>query len=531
MFSMTPVLAPQIPVDEFVSAASQGNIQLVQQYITENLSNRSALDTVSSYFGFTALFAATKNGHADIVELLLSCGASTRDESGRSLVKTAIAFGQPEVLALLLDQGAAGEDDYNELLQVAAECGNEYVTSVLHFDRVNRDKLFNLIHITCSSANFSIDGDQLNALPVRSIARLLKLTEDLLSKSLLTPASFTKALNYVSSKIPAVPEAILTKTKHPGGMRNNHYQVGNMFSYYLKNGASDHCDDAGGQANINLGYPTETANKPTLIAKRFVYDNFSRISLEKSVRYAKHETKYLNSVGRTSLWYTTKSYAVVVTEYLEGNDIITNNALPTEDFSAYSPERRLRWILSGLKDLKTLHDRGCMHGDIKPGNFRLNKATDEMKLLDFASARKVDSKNEYVYTGPYTRTNKMPTTMADDLYGMSFVIGWLCPDLFFERANYLARVLSVEEHSISSCTPIEWAIIKLVRAMRTGVDSTCTVDQAIAFIEEILKHFYKNGLYKDGQVDVNTLKAVSDKTLDRSEVTVDDVLHGRKCTR
>ena len=58
--------------------------------------------------GYTALMAACRKGHVEVVRTLLDAGADKNfaNKDGRTALMLAFEFGQAEVLDLLLDAGA-----------------------------------------------------------------------------------------------------------------------------------------------------------------------------------------------------------------------------------------------------------------------------------------------------------------------------------------------------------------------------------------------------------------------------------------
>jgi len=105
------------------SAAAHGRYDVVCHLIHE-----SKIGTEAGLNGVASLRWAAMNGHADVVELLLSpaggCDASAHGSEG---LRLAAVKGHVEVVSLLLDAGADVHDDDDEALRLASGAGHSRV--------------------------------------------------------------------------------------------------------------------------------------------------------------------------------------------------------------------------------------------------------------------------------------------------------------------------------------------------------------------------------------------------------------------
>ncbi|MDH4251561.1 MAG: ankyrin repeat domain-containing protein [Nitrospira sp.] len=120
------------PEEKLRMAAAEGNLLRVQTFLGQGISAQ-----VADGRGVTPLFLAAKNGHPDVVALLLERGAviSPMRQDGVTPIFIAAQEGQREVVALLLKNGVdvntrAGIGEVT-LLHVAAYRGDQELITLL----------------------------------------------------------------------------------------------------------------------------------------------------------------------------------------------------------------------------------------------------------------------------------------------------------------------------------------------------------------------------------------------------------------
>ncbi|KAI8953167.1 ankyrin repeat-containing domain protein [Xylaria longipes] len=107
-----------------------------RSYVDLLLKRGVNINTVCSYYG-TALQAAARHGHILLVQQLLEAGADPKITGGKhaTALRAAVKGGHSEVVHALLSFGAntkvPGKTTKYSLLNIAAELGNAYITSIL----------------------------------------------------------------------------------------------------------------------------------------------------------------------------------------------------------------------------------------------------------------------------------------------------------------------------------------------------------------------------------------------------------------
>jgi serine/threonine protein kinase/ankyrin repeat protein len=552
-----------ISADEFVAAATQGNIELVRQYLLQNQGNRDAVNVTSS--DSTALYAAASNNHSGVVSLLIAHGADYSVESlwGLTPLEEAAASGHIDVVRILLqvDKSAfrAPENgkfsiltravqrndkalvnflleagvfvNHDELILIAENSKFHKINSIL---RKHRNKpaaareAFSIIAF-CSENNIDVQPQQLTQLSLRSLTGLHRYIINLKEKNILTQQSFEKALRFVSTKIPAVAESTLQKDHDKLANKKVHCLDG-KFTFSMFSGASKFPNFEGGQGKLNKAYRPGEAH-PSLIVKRLLpRDNTKQQCIED----AEHETRYLQKLSRTAYWYKTDNGAVIVTDYIEGDALfIEENGTFTAafNFASYPPKVRLKWFFSGAKDIGIIHDSGHLYADVKPQNFVLNEKSGVMRLIDMGGCHKINSRRLHQCTPAYIEKNSIvPQKTAHDMYGLGLLLITMFPDLYhYEPASLdmvfgfipMLRRTIITRIKTADLSPIEEAVVKLVDAMMNPVlENRCTINQVIAFGDVLTAVL-------DGHtaLDEAGLQTALSKTINRSHFEVDDILH------
>ena len=125
-------------------AAIDGRISIIRGLLSTNLVDINRWSEIDreedylddEYYATTPLYEAARNGHADILHLLLDKGAKPdiADENGDTPLKAAAREGRKEAVKLLLDKGADPnmiDDSKNTALHDAARMGHSNVIQML----------------------------------------------------------------------------------------------------------------------------------------------------------------------------------------------------------------------------------------------------------------------------------------------------------------------------------------------------------------------------------------------------------------
>jgi eukaryotic-like serine/threonine-protein kinase len=110
----------------------------------------------------------------------------------------------------------------------------------------------------------------------------------------------------------------------------------------------------------------------------------------------------------------------IVMEYLDGSSILEI----LQECHKFSPERALSIILQVCAGLEYAHDRGIVHGDIKPGNIFIT-ADDRVKILDFGLACPLGTRSTRIIGTPkYFSPEAIklgPVDQRSDIYSLGIM--------------------------------------------------------------------------------------------------------------
>lgn len=370
--------------------------------------------------------------------------------------------------------------------------------------------------------------------------RLKQHIDNMLFEGTLTLESLQQAIARVTFKIPAVPESRNSTSNKRGRQRRGHIlytNSTNSLTFFMNQGASKQEDDFGGQSKISKGYASADARDPAFTVKRYCLGdaNYSRPAKE----LAAHEIKFSQHLGRKAAIYQSKKGPVIFTDYQPGDDLqkmIDQHAR----FSDYSYERRFKWLSSLIEDIEILHVSGHLYADLKPGNCVLNLNTDSMKLIDFGSAQKVDSKKTYCATPGFIDPKEgSPKKLASDMYAFGFIISCLFPELFVDdflvllkKGNFMGIEVIIpvgakhvsEKRKDVAFTDTDRAILSLYDAvMESAQADRCTSQQVKLFC-----HTFRELLSTKKQIDKNELDHLLSATINRNTFEVEDALRGSR---
>lgn len=381
--------------------------------------------------------------------------------------------------------------------------------------------------------------EALDKLNLYNLQRLKQHIDEMLFQGTLTIATLQQAFARVSFKIGAVPESKLTKGIKRARERREHH-LDNHLNFFLKPGASKQEDNYGGTSKISKGYASADAADPAYTVKRFCLDSHTYPRPAREL--AAHEIKYAKYLGRHAGRYQSKKGPVIVTDWQTGESLeqMEKNNFR---FSDYSIARRLKWLASLNEDLDRLHSSGYLFGDLKPGNCILDLNTDTMRLIDFGSAQKVDSRKKYCATRGYIDTKEgsqgFPKKLASDMYAFGYIISCIFPELINDemmavcaRVNMMGKEILIpigakhiaERRKDVTFTDTDMAILSLFDAvMETAQKDRCTSQQVKSFLQT-----FQGMLSTKNQIDHNELNNLLSSTINRNEFEVEDAFRGSR---
>lgn len=120
LYNASSVSSAQLSQDQFVKAAREGNLKLVEQ----GLSNKPKLLNGQDRYGYTALMAAAQEGHIQVVRYLIDAGARedlinrsghTAVELVASVLEQNVSAGRKEKLQAVLEYLANPERPRNTI--------------------------------------------------------------------------------------------------------------------------------------------------------------------------------------------------------------------------------------------------------------------------------------------------------------------------------------------------------------------------------------------------------------------------------
>jgi hypothetical protein len=318
----------------------------------------------------------------------------------------------------------------------------------------------------------------------KKFGRLTYLVNGLMRHDLLDEKSFADALSIASIKLPSVhPSSFVKMKQHTHGWTK--ITIDARFSFFLKRRASKQFK--AGYHCVSSAYDSPDSHSPKWAVKWLWIHNDNQAAV---LAAAKHEVRYLHCVGMQAFFYATKRSVKIVMEWYAGEtleSLVTSNRI-----NHYSFKTRLTWCLSILSTLKKVYDGFIVHGDLNRGNVIININTNEAVVIDYEMGRKM---------------------LAE--YGSSYAY-----DGRMFACNYIKNGLFGTMQHASQGEALERRIIQELLAAMTDIGFECSIKQAHDYCKQVLEHF-------DRLTEVK-LNEITNATLNRGELAVDDVLHGNK---
>ncbi len=399
------------------------------------------------------------------------------------------------------------------------------ITTCLHHPLSDKQAIFSLIR-RLSKIDFAINEKQLSDLLLlseRNIERLEVLIMRLASIDQLSPDTFEAAFNRIKISLPFIPaDAVEKRSRKETGLARSEMIVHSTIPplrFFMQHRPSKKYD-RGGFSTVKECYSSLDSQLPIYGIKRL---RETELPAE-----PQRELKYNFLLGRKALFFSRNDKTMLVMEWQSGRALakISKTTLQNATY-----ETRLQCLLSGLEELNTLHVNFSVHGDIKAENYIVDLQQAKMALIDFGGSRKWGAVRmggdnltypftcTPLYCDPQLSQSKTYSyNFCDDIYSMGIVIAKLFPELFFvlEKNVKTARVYKFE---ISKPTILEQALISLVDSMMSDDrDQRCTSKDALDFCRALLSNL--------NRLDEPLLSKIKDRTINRSDATLEDVFRG-----
>lgn len=235
---------------------------------------------------------------------------------------------------------------------------------------------------------------------------------------------------------------------------------------------------------------------------------------------ATRETKYARFLGRDSHFFQNNNQWLVVSKWQTGQAL---HDIPTDELLTIPVKMRIKSLCYLLHELSQLHKHFRIHGDIKTQNCVLDKASYQLKLIDFGSTRKVKPKNYTIAWTPTYLDKKThcwdPTSrlsFCDDMYSLSFVTASLFPELYEVTFTKYDSQITLKQTEATLPITLK-AIYYLVTSMQSNEkNARCTSQIAITYCQYLFTHF--------DTLDADKLASILEKTLSKKECSFDEVL-------
>jgi len=480
-----PENPPSPASSDFLLAAERGDLPQVKRYIAANEHNLRAMN-VTTNVGLTALSLAARKGHFDVVNALLDVEKTNIDAHERH-EETALHFasyaGHTRIVMALLAAGAKFTWE-KEVLKKVEEKDFTHIANILNWQDIRLPSLRSLM----SEYGLTLDRDTISAvlgLTPKRYALFYQMTSEMVMTGKMNNASFLHTLQRVMQRYAHAPEQKVKRTEHKHG---DQYDTQNQLSIFVKHHAKTNPEYVGGQGIINKGFckePTDTV--PTYTTPTFA------VKWVRRTQDAAHEAKYHHFFpGRSNtFWFRSEKRLAVVYTWFGINTL--NEYKPTQNgtypLAAYPLATRLACLTHFLGEINLLHSTFRAHKDIKAANCVFDPVNCRLEVIDFGLAKKVQDTFGF----------------QQDMYDIINVIKTLFPDLKKGEPSIIKEAINKLIHAINPAN--------------TKIDS-CTSEQAWQFCQALLDNACT--------LDAQSLDVIASQTIFRKDITVEDVLRGRR---
>jgi len=320
------------------------------------------------------------------------------------------------------------------------------------------------------------DAKMISHLSQKRLGRLSLLINNLQRHQLLSQESFQKTLGLVALKLPAVTVSAHTKQNLENGKK---VTLDSGVTVFFRNQKNFGGDFKGSYGKVIKGYAHPDDAEPAWAVKKLNHTKSLGV-----FKKARREVKYLRHAGMNAFFYTTKYSVKIVMDWQKGQSL--DELTKSTEFLGYSFARKLKIMVSILSEVMRLYEILRVHDDTHDMNIIVND--DKAVLIDYGKAR-----------GLYKSDGDL---RSDNLKIYYYITNKYCNRLFEREWQDLTRVDGMA-----------------VKLLNDALHS-CTIAQAHAYCQMLLDNL-------DG-LNHKKLHEIAAATINRSELTVDDVLHGKR---
>lgn len=342
--------------------------------------------------------------------------------------------------------------------------------------------------------------EAIKKLKVRQLNRLSQIVYDLRKFNLLDTEAFNKALERLTTKVPRVEESTVEKHSRKGtDNKQSTLKIGDDLELSMGHGKENKISE-GKRKIIRKAYEkySKDSREPEYAIK-YIGRNDKDEYESGQEKIAEREARYSRLLGHPTRWYSREGKKpAVVTTWAKDSKALDSTGLNIIEMPF---EKRMNCLVSFFTQLNILHNQNMMHGDIVNKNIMINTNAGIMRIIDFETAgpsgvNKALSGMEF----------KMLENMTVDVYHAQAIVKRLFPEIRFG-----AKKGSTESNALNGIQ--QQAVKNLVEAL---VQTLCTSEDAL--------HYCKKVIGLGDKLSEVTLKEISESTIKRHEVTVEDVL-------
>lgn len=330
------------------------------------------------------------------------------------------------------------------------------------------------------------EKERISRLPDKKLQRLEFLVNELFYYKLFSEESFHQALTAASIKLPLVTQSSYVKEKMSGFTK---VTLDSQVTFFIPKNASKNMTVGGAFGYVNQAFEYPQSGKPKWAVK---WSN--GYVDEDAIAAAKREVKHLRNAGMQAFFYTTKKSVKIVMDWQEGQSV--KSLIQSGKIKDFSFEIRLKWCISLLSNLAMSYDKYVVHGDAHTGNDFINSAINHVTFIDYGKSKKLISSK-----GLFEESDVAKFARWHLDHDGIFSVEWNESDTSMRKQIIRELYRAMTDNSSHRSIP-------------------CSIRQALEYCERVLENL--------DNLDESKLRQIINSTLNRGNLTVDDVLHGNE---